>query len=131
MLSSVGLSLQGSSRSLKRSNMAWLRDTWNRHRIPRVQIAWAALLLLLIPLRGSHPENAGIEYDHARQLFVHGSLEKCRIEAERGYRLHETSSPIWASKFQLQEAEAMVWGGMTEDALRLLSAKPLILIQDN
>jgi CHAT domain-containing protein/Tfp pilus assembly protein PilF len=83
---------------------------------------WIVGLLLLIPLRDARPEDARAEYDQARQLFLHGYLEKSQLEAERGYIRFLLDDPAWASKFQLLEAEAMMWRGMYDDALRILIA---------
>ncbi len=83
--------------------------------------ACAGLFLLLIPLKDTHPGSAQAMYDHSRQLFLRGELANSQQEATQGYRRFNGSNPEWASKFQLLEAEAMVWRGMNEDALRVLS----------
>ncbi len=82
---------------------------------------FAFCLLLLFPLQDSHPLNAQTEYSDARQLFLRGYLEKCQLQAAQGSHRHLASDPTLASKFQLLEAEAMVWRGLSEDALRILS----------
>ncbi len=85
---------------------------------------FAFLFLLLIPLKASRGFNPKAAFDHARQLFLHGYLESSKIEAEEGYKESRNSSPEWASRFQLLEAEAMVWRGIYEDALSILSYLP-------
>ncbi len=97
----------------------------------RLRFAWVAVLLLLIPLEGTRPNKAESAYKHARQLFLQGFLEKSQIEAAQGYQRYLDSNPIWASKFQMQEAEAMVWRGMSDETLHLLSAQPLSLMSND
>jgi CHAT domain-containing protein len=89
------------------------------------------VLLLMIPLQGTHSNNAETAYNHARQLFLQGYLEKSQLEAAHGYERYLDSNPGWASRFQMQEAEAMVWRGMSNEALHLLSTQPLSLIRNN
>ena len=83
---------------------------------------WVFALLSLVLLRDANPGSAQREYEHVRQLFLHGYLETCQHEAERGYRRFQSSDSEWGSKFRLLEAEAMVWRGMYDDALHLVSA---------
>jgi CHAT domain-containing protein len=64
-------------------------------------------------------------YEHARQVFSNGYLETSQLEADRGYRRFQSSDPKWALEFQLLEAKSMVWRGMYDDALHLLSTLPL------
>ena len=92
----------------------------------RPHFAWVVVLLFLIPLKDSIPENAQRVYEHAQQLFLHGHLEKSQRESDQGFRRFRDSNPDWASKFQLLEAEAMVWRGMYEEALRILSVQGLV-----
>lgn len=79
------------------------------------------MLLLLVPLHERRPDNPQTVYDHARKLFQHGRLADSQREADWGARQFQTSEPEWAAKFQLLEAEAMVWRGSYDDALRLLA----------
>jgi CHAT domain-containing protein/Tfp pilus assembly protein PilF len=90
----------------------------------RVHVAWAFVLLCLIPLRDASSGNVEMAYEHARQLFLHGYLEASQHEADHGYHRFQNSDPKWTAKFQLLEAEAMAWRGMYDDALRLLSELP-------
>lgn len=77
-----------------------------------------------MPLEEVHPGSAQAAYKHALRLFQHGRLPESEQEAEQGYRQFRIASPEWAGNFQLLEAEAMVWQGMDDDALRLTSADP-------
>ena len=81
------------------------------------------VLLSLIPLTDTHPFSAKTDYDNARQLFLHGYLEKSQQKAQQGYRLSTISKPEWASRFQLLEAETLEWRGMYEEALRVLATQ--------
>ncbi|MGD0789038.1 MAG: CHAT domain-containing protein [Terracidiphilus sp.] len=84
--------------------------------------AWALVLLLLIPLEDTRPGRAQAEYDHARTLFQHGDLIGCQREAEEGVKQFQSADLAWVSKFQLLQAESMLFRGMYPDALRLLAA---------
>jgi len=55
---------------------------------------------------------------------VRGDLEGSQRESERGYQKLRNSNKEWASRFQLLAAEAMVWRGMYDPALHLLSTYP-------
>lgn len=77
--------------------------------------------MLLISLQGARPGSTFAQYERIHQLFVHGYLEKCQSEAEREYRRSEHFDPVLARKFQLLEAEAMLWRGLNEDAYKVLS----------
>jgi CHAT domain-containing protein len=85
-------------------------------------LIWAVILLPLVVVHCKQPANAQAMYSSAHRLFLHGHLEASQREAEHGYTAFHLSSSEWASKFQLLEAEAMVWRGMYEDALQVLSA---------
>lgn len=61
-------------------------------------------------------------YDHALRLFQRGSLAESQREASAGFERSRASDPVWATKFQLLEAESMLWRGLYEDALRALSS---------
>jgi len=79
-------------------------------------------LLLLIPLEDTRAGRAKAEYDYAWKLFQHGDLARSQQEAEEGARRFQASDPVWVSKFQLLQAESMLFRGMYGDALRLLAA---------
>ena len=85
-------------------------------------IACGAALLVSLPMKDTRPGSAAVAYGHAWQLFQRGKLADSQGEAEEGSRRFRSSSPEWASRFELLEAEAMVWRGSYDDALRLLAA---------
>jgi len=76
------------------------------------------MLLLLIPLHDTRPDSAQAAYDHAWTLFLHGKLADSQRESEQGYRQFQIADPVWASKFQLLEAESMVVRGLYPGALQ-------------
>ena len=55
---------------------------------------------------------------------MHGDLIHSQLEAEEGYRHFSPSSPDWAWKFRILEAETLLWRGMYPQVLTLL-ANPL------
>jgi len=79
------------------------------------------VFLLLIPLKDARPGSMQAQYDRARQLFVRGYLENSQQQAETGFKEFKISNPELAAKFQLLEAEDMLFRGMYPDALSLLA----------
>ena len=77
--------------------------------------------MLLIPLEDTRPNSAQAVFDHAVLTFQRGDLAISQLEAEQGYSQFRFSSPDWAAKFLLLQAETMVRRGMYNDALRLLA----------
>jgi CHAT domain-containing protein len=67
--------------------------------------------------RSQSPQAA---FDHAHQIFLHGNLKQAQDEAEQGCQRFRRSSPQWAWKFRMVEAEALLWRGMSQEALTLL-----------
>ncbi|HUH62646.1 MAG TPA: CHAT domain-containing protein [Terracidiphilus sp.] len=94
------------------------RDGWLR-------AALAVVLLVLFPLKDARSVSAQADYDATRRLFLHGYLAESQQKADQGYKAFFHSQPEWSAKFRLQEAEAMVWRGMYDDALHLLAASSL------
>jgi CHAT domain-containing protein len=79
------------------------------------------ILLALISLEDTNPGAAQAAYDHVWKLFEHGRLADSQREAEIGYKQFQLANPLWASKFQLLEAQNMILRGMYSDGLRLLA----------
>jgi CHAT domain-containing protein len=77
-------------------------------------------LLLVIPLEDSRPAVPAVKYDHAWRLFQSGYLALSQQEAETDGEQYQSTDPAWASRFTLLEANAMLYRGMYEDALRVL-----------
>jgi CHAT domain-containing protein len=80
------------------------------------------ILLLLIFIEDTHPGNAQALYSHIVFIFQQGNLAKSQQEAEEGYKYFRVSSPGWAFRFQLLQAETMVRRGLYNDALQLLKS---------
>jgi CHAT domain-containing protein/tetratricopeptide (TPR) repeat protein len=93
-------------------------------RWPR-RVAWAFALLALIPIEDARSGSAEGAYQHARQLYLHGFLERGQLEAAHGCARYHGSNPELTLKFQLLQAEIMVRRGLGEEALALLSALSL------
>jgi CHAT domain-containing protein len=83
----------------------------------------AAVLLLLSACQRT--PNAEEAFAHARQTFIHGDLLASQQEAESGYRRFVKSSPEWAAKFGVLEAESLLWRGMYQETIHLLEVLPL------
>ncbi len=83
-------------------------------------LAWAVILMSFLPLEDTGPGDAQEAYNHAWRLFQQGRLTESEQDAERGKIQFQPFNPDWAAKFQLLEAEVMVWRGKYDDAMRLL-----------
>jgi len=103
-------------------NRGWIGSVGRGLRLRALPCAWALLLLPLLPLEDTRPGGVQAEYDYAWKLFQHGDLARSQQEAEEGARQFQFDDPAWVSKFELLEAESMLFRGMYEDALRLLAA---------
>ena len=79
------------------------------------------LMMLLIPLEDSHPGSTRAVYDRALQLFLHGDLIESQREATEEAIRFRGVDPAWASRFQLLEAEAMLYRGLYDNAIQLLA----------
>jgi CHAT domain-containing protein/Tfp pilus assembly protein PilF len=85
------------------------------------------VILSVLPLRDTSSANPQSVYNHARLLLVRGDIESSQLEAEQGYTRYKLHDRVWASRFQLLAAEAMVARGTNDDALQLLAAFPPVL----
>jgi CHAT domain-containing protein/Flp pilus assembly protein TadD len=79
------------------------------------------LLLLVVPLEDTRPARPEGQYDHAWHSFQSGYLAISQQEAKAGAEQYRITDPAWASQFTLLEAESMLYRGMYEDSLRVLS----------
>ena len=77
--------------------------------------------LLLLPLQDTNHNSAQAAFNHAVRTYQTGNLTISQLEAERGYSRFRLSSPDWAAKFLLLQAETLVRRGMHDGALRLLA----------
>ncbi len=84
-------------------------------------LGFLLLLLLVLRLQDADPRVAAASYGHALRLFQRGYLTLSQQEAESGFRQFQFSDPAWAARFQLLEANSMLYRGMYDDALRLLN----------
>lgn len=90
-----------------------------------------ALLLLLLPLKDTRPESAQALYDHSLHSLQEGDLVSGQQEATLAYQRFQSSNPVWAAKFKLLIAEFMLYRGMYDAALNLLSPDTNSLNQEN
>jgi CHAT domain-containing protein/Tfp pilus assembly protein PilF len=81
----------------------------------------ALLLLLFLPIQDARPASASAAYGSALQLFLRGQLEACQDEATQGYSRFQTTNPMWAAKFRLLEAKAMLYRGLYGDTVAVLA----------
>jgi CHAT domain-containing protein/tetratricopeptide (TPR) repeat protein len=94
-----------------------------RARARLFHFAWAVVFLFVIPLHDSPSLSAREAYEHALKLFQRGRLVDSQIASQQGYERFHATSPDWAARFLLLEAETLVWRGMDDKALRLLSGQ--------
>jgi CHAT domain-containing protein/Flp pilus assembly protein TadD len=84
----------------------------------------AALAIALVDFAAcDRPHDPQTAFEHSRQTFMHGNLEKSQAEAHRQCERFRNSSPEWAWKFRILEAECLMWRGMSRDALALLNTQ--------
>jgi CHAT domain-containing protein/Tfp pilus assembly protein PilF len=72
--------------------------------------------------RADRPQAA---FEHAQLTFQHGDLIHSQQEAEAGYRQFLGSSPEWAWKFRILQAESLLWRGKYPEVLTLLDSGAL------
>jgi CHAT domain-containing protein/tetratricopeptide (TPR) repeat protein len=82
------------------------------------------VLSALIPLREINPVDPRAKYAQTRRLFETGYLARSQEQAAAGYKKFAGIAPEIATQFLLLEAESMIWRGLNEDALRLISEHP-------
>jgi CHAT domain-containing protein/Tfp pilus assembly protein PilF len=80
-------------------------------------------LILTCGLACSRRISPQAAFEHARLTFQHGDLIQSQQEAEEGYRRFSHSSPGWASKFRVLEAESLLWRGRYPEVLALLASE--------
>jgi CHAT domain-containing protein len=83
---------------------------------------WPLFFLLVVPLKDTRPRSAEAAYDHAWTLFERGYLALSQQESASNFERYQNSEPAWAAKFQLLEANSMLFRGMYDDTLRVLSS---------
>jgi len=87
-------------------------------------LGWVLLfalgLAVFVHLKDTQPFSLETQYENCRRLFLRGYLEKSQHAAEEGYQRSRTTNAAWAAKFQLLEAESMVWRGLYSDAEQIL-----------
>jgi CHAT domain-containing protein/tetratricopeptide (TPR) repeat protein len=82
-------------------------------------------LILACGLSCSKSESPQISFDHAYKTFLHGDLKVSQDEAHLECQRFRGSSPEWAWKFRILEAESLMLRGMSQDALTLLTSQSM------
>src|ERR1700686_3344259 len=77
-------------------------------------------VLLACALSCSRADEPQAAFEHAQLTFQHGDLIHSQQEAEAGYRRFLGSSPEWAWKFRILQAESLLWRGKYPEVLALL-----------
>ncbi len=109
-----------------RSQSATLKRSGYAGYLPRLFAAACFLsLAVFLPLHCTRHLDPQGDFARTWNLFETGYLERSQEIAANSYQKFRESHPDWASRFLLVEAEAMVWRGMNDDALKLLAVQPL------
>jgi CHAT domain-containing protein len=82
------------------------------------------LLLLTCGLGCSRRLSPQDSFQQAQQALRHGDLARAQKEAEEGRKQYLASSPEWARKFCVLEADALLLRGMYPQVLTLLESEP-------
>ena len=82
------------------------------------------MLLAFACLSACARRNPQAALEHARQTFRRGELTTAVEEAEKGYKDFHGVSTDWAWKFRILEADALMWTGMSERVLDILTSEP-------
>src|ERR1700727_3926261 len=87
------------------------------------QLLWLALLVgaAVDFTTCDRLNNAQGTFEHARRTFVHGDLARSQEEAEEGCRRFSRGSPEWAWRFRILEAESLLWRGMSQEVITVLT----------
>jgi len=64
-------------------------------------------------------------FDHAKQAFRHGDLVHAQNEVEGDYKAFHSTSPDWAWKFRILQADILYWRGMSDRVLSLFASEPV------
>jgi CHAT domain-containing protein len=88
-------------------------------------------LIILFRVQDTRAGGAQTAYSYDRQLLVRGQLAQCQLEAELGYQRYRLVDLDWAAKFRLLEAEVMLWRGLSDGTMNILSQLPAPSQRDN
>jgi CHAT domain-containing protein len=81
-------------------------------------------LIIACGLACSRPVSPQASYEHAYKTFVRGDLKQSQLEAHRECAQFRGSSPEWAWKFRILEANSLLWQGMYAQALATVDSPP-------
>jgi CHAT domain-containing protein/Flp pilus assembly protein TadD len=92
----------------------------SERRRPLASNLWTVAFILLSACgRSGNPE---AEFQHLREALVRGDLVQVHQGAEKAARYYSRSSPEWAWRFRLLDANALSFSGKTDDVLAVLNA---------
>jgi len=103
------------------------RAVANQGAVPRSVLNTALVTLVLVATffcacsRRGDPQ---AEFDRTLQIFRRGDIRTASLKAEQGYARFHSISDEWAWKFRILQANALIWQGMPDPALSLLSSEP-------
>ena len=83
-------------------------------------------MILTCGLACSRHSSPQVAFDHAYKTFLHGDLRQSQDEAHRECLRFRDSSPEWAWKFRILEAESLLLRGMSREALTLLASSSVL-----
>jgi tetratricopeptide (TPR) repeat protein len=91
---------------------------------PNLSVAIGLFVLLTCGLGCNRRLSPQDSFQRAQQALRHGDLTRAQNEAEEGRKQYLASSPEWARKFCILEAEALLLRGMYPQVLTLLGSEP-------
>jgi CHAT domain-containing protein len=90
-----------------------------------------SLVLCFAACNRFKPDSAE-SFQHARETYIHGYLEKAQAEVEEGYKRSLGKDPEWTWKFLLLKSDILLRRGFYQDVLAILSSSvpPQVADQD-
>src|SRR5258708_3786976 len=99
---------------------------WQRRQRQHKAVAASFLIFLTLAcgLSCSRSESPQAAFEHAQRTFRHGDLTRSQQETEEGCQRFLRSSPEWAWKFRILQADSLLWRGKSHEAIDLLNSQP-------
>jgi tetratricopeptide (TPR) repeat protein len=82
-----------------------------------------SFLVLTCGLACNRRSSPQVAFDRVYKTFLHGDLEQSQHEAHRECQEFRDANQEWAWKFRILEAESLLWRGMSQEALTLLTSQ--------
>ena len=90
---------------------------------PTPALELTVLLLALVCLWGCTRRTPQTAFGDATQTFLRGDLAAATDEAEAGYNQFHQLGPEWAWKFRILEGNALIWRGLSDRVLVLMTSE--------